>query len=88
MLQEAPDVKQSERDTIVEYLAKNFPARANVNKADAKEIAERLGLSAAEAEAIIKYRDRRGNFRTWGDLLVIYGVDGTKIESLQDKMSF
>ena len=44
--------------------------------------------SDAEAEAIIKYRDRRGNFRTWGDLLVIYGVDGTKIESLQDKMSF
>jgi competence ComEA-like helix-hairpin-helix protein len=79
--------------TLADYLAANFPkiddpTKVNMNKADAKEISERLGLSMTEAEAIIKYRDRRGNFRTWGDLLVIYGVDGTKIEALQDKMSF
>ena len=80
-------------NTLADYLAANFPkiddpTKVNMNKADAKEIFERLGLSMTEAEAIIKYRDRRGNFRTWGDLLVIYGVDGTKIEALQDKMSF
>ena len=84
---------RDELTTLADYLATNFPkvddpSKVNMNKADAKEIAERLGLSAAEAEAIVKYRDRRGIFRTWGDLLVIYGVDGTKIESLQDKMSF
>src|ERR1700722_9957405 len=38
MLQEAPDVKQSERDTIVEYLAKNFSAHAMVNKDGAKAL--------------------------------------------------
>jgi hypothetical protein len=27
-------------------------------------------------------------FHTWGDLLMIYGVDGTKIEAVQDKLSF
>ena len=84
---------RDELATLTDYLAANFPkvddpTKVNMNKAGVKEMAERLGLSAAEAEAIIKYRDRRGNFRTWGDLLVIYGVDGTKIESLQDKMSF
>ena len=84
---------RDELTTLADYLATNFPKiddpnKVNMNKADAKEISERLGLSTAEAEAIVKYRDRRGNFRTWGDLLVIYGVDGTKIESLQDKMSF
>jgi competence ComEA-like helix-hairpin-helix protein len=84
---------RDELATLANYLATNFPkiddpSKVNMNKAGAPEMAERLGLSAAEAEAIVKYRDRRGNFRTWGDLLVIYGVDGTKIESLQDKMSF
>jgi len=84
---------RDELSTLTDYLATNFPkiddpTKVNMNKADAKEISERLGLSAAEAEAIVKYRDRRGNFRAWGDLLVIYGVDGTKIEALQDKMSF
>ena len=28
MLQEDPDITQQERDQIVEYLAKNFPAKA------------------------------------------------------------
>jgi len=84
---------RDELTALTDYLATNFPkvddpTKVNMNKADAKEMSERLGLSAAEADAIIKYRDRRGNFRAWGDLLVIYGVDGTKIESLQDKMSF
>jgi competence ComEA-like helix-hairpin-helix protein len=84
---------RDELTTLIDYLATNFPkvddpTKVNMNKAGVKELSERLGLSAAEAEAIVKYRDRRGNFRTWGDLLVIYGVDGTKIESLQDKMSF
>jgi hypothetical protein len=36
MLQEELDVTQPERDKIVEYLAKSFPAKVNVNKAESK----------------------------------------------------
>ena len=32
MLQEDPDVTQQERDQIVNYLAKNFPPKAGVNR--------------------------------------------------------
>src|SRR5450631_3227886 len=56
MLQEAPDVKQSERDTIVEYLTKNFPARANVNKAEAQELQTILEITPESAMAIVAYR--------------------------------
>jgi competence protein ComEA len=84
---------REELNTLVDYLAVNFPkvddaTKVNMNKATAKEMVERLGLGDKEAEAIVAYRDRHGNFRTWGDLLVIYGVDGAKIESIQDKLSF
>jgi competence ComEA-like helix-hairpin-helix protein len=84
---------RDELSTLADYLATNFPKvddpnKVNVNKADAKEISERLGLPTKEAEAIVAYRERRGIFHTWGDLLVIYGVDGTKIEAAQDKISF
>ncbi len=84
---------REELNTLTDYLATNFPkvddpTKVNMNKATAKELVERLALSDKEAEAIVTYRDRHGNFRTWGDLLVIYGVDGAKIESLQDKLSF
>ncbi len=50
--------------------------------------AERLELPLKEAEAIVNDRERRGSFRTWGDLLVIYGVDGAKIEAVRDQRSF
>jgi competence ComEA-like helix-hairpin-helix protein len=84
---------RDELTTLADYLATNFPKvddpnKVNVNKADAKEISERLGLTMKEGEAIVAYRERRGVFHSWGDLLVIYGVDGTKIEAVQDKISF
>jgi competence protein ComEA len=82
-----------ELNALAEYFGQHFPKtedpnKINVNKADAKRISEGLGLTMEEAEAIVSYRDRRGTFRTWGDLLVIYGVDGRKLQAAQDKMSF
>jgi competence ComEA-like helix-hairpin-helix protein len=87
------DATKDELDTLTDYLATNFPKvedpnKVNVNKAPAKEISERLGLTMKEAEAIVDYRDHHGMYHTWGDLLVIYGVDGSKIEAVQDKISF
>lgn len=48
----------AELDTIADYLAANFPAiddpdKVNVNKAEAKELETRLGLTAKEAAAIV-----------------------------------
>ena len=83
----------SEVDILTAYFTKNFPkvddpTKVNVNTADAKAISDGLGLTVKEAVAIVEYRERHGNYRTWGDLLVIYGVDGRKIQAAQDKMSF
>ncbi|HLI83213.1 MAG TPA: helix-hairpin-helix domain-containing protein [Bryobacteraceae bacterium] len=82
-----------ELDTVAAYLYQNFPkveqaGKIDVNKASAKEIADGLGLTASEAEAVVKYREGHGDFRVWGDLLVIYGVDGRKIEAAKDRMAF
>ena len=80
-------------ETVVDYLAKNFlkvddPGKLNVNKASAKEIETALGLRPKEAEAIVAYRDKHGSFRAVGDLYIIYGLDGTKIEAQKDKIGF
>jgi competence ComEA-like helix-hairpin-helix protein len=82
-----------ELDIVAAYLYKNFPKaedadKINVNKASAKEIETGLNLTASEAQAIVDYRGRHGDFRVWGDLLVIYGVDGRKIEAAKDRMTF
>ena len=84
---------RAELDIIADYLFENFPkiedpAKINVNKATAQEIATGLALTAEEADAIVKYRQRHGDFQAWGDLLIIYGVDGKKIAAAKDKISF
>jgi competence ComEA-like helix-hairpin-helix protein len=93
MGQRGARASSEELDIIADYLAKNFlkvedPSKINVNKAAAKEIETGLNLTAKEAEAIVGYRERHGEFHAWGDLLVIYGVDGKKIEVAKERMSF
>jgi competence ComEA-like helix-hairpin-helix protein len=84
---------KAELDVIADYLFENFPkvedaTKINVNKATAQEIAAGIGLTSEEAETVVKYRERHGDFRAWGDLLIIYGVDGKKIAAAKDKISF
>jgi competence protein ComEA len=84
---------RAELDVIAEYLFANFPkvedpAKINVNKASAQQIAVGLALTNEEAEAVVKYRERHGDFHAWGDLLIIYGVDGRKIAAAKDKIGF
>jgi competence ComEA-like helix-hairpin-helix protein len=88
MLQEEPDVTQAEREQIVDYLAKNFPARVNVNTAAAKDIETGLELSGENAAAIVRYRERNGAFKTIGDLKKVPGVDAAKIEARKDRLEF
>jgi competence protein ComEA len=88
MLQEAPDVKQSERDTIVEYLAKSFPARANVNKADAKTLQVILDISSKSAIAIVSYRQNHGSYKTLDDIKKVPGVDAAKLDAKRDIIDF
>jgi competence protein ComEA len=83
----------AELDVIADYLFHNFPkvedaTKINVNKATAQEIATGLGLTNEEAAAVVNYRERHGDFHAWGDLLIIYGVDGKKIAAAKDKISF
>ena len=88
MLQEAPDVKQSERDKILEYLVKNFPARANVNKADAKDLQAALEISPESAAAIVQYRKQNGRFKTLDELKKVPGVDAAKLDSKRALIDF
>ena len=41
--------------------------KINVNKASAQEIATGLALTNEEAEAVVKYRERHGDYHAWGD---------------------
>jgi competence protein ComEA len=89
MLQESTDIPASDVDTIVAYLAKNFPiVKINVNKARALDLETGLELTAKESEAIVQYREAKGNFKTLDDLKKVPGLDAVKIESKRDRLEF
>ncbi len=80
-------------DAIALYMAKNFgktedTSKLNMNKATADELVSVIGLTPEEAKALVGFRSKHGEFHEWGDMLVIYGVDGLKIEAAKDKMTF
>jgi len=84
---------RAELDVIAGYLFDHFPktedaTKINVNKATAQQIAAGLALTNEEAEAVVNYRERHGDYHAWGDLLIIYGVDGKKIAAAKDRISF
>jgi competence protein ComEA len=79
----------AEKTQLIDYLAAYLgAAKVNVNKATAKELADGLEISAKEADAIVKYRQDKGDFKAWADLAKVAGVDQKKLESKKDKVSF
>jgi competence protein ComEA len=61
-------------------------APVNVNTADAKTISEALsGIGLKKAEAIVKYRDEKGSFKTAEDLVNVPGIgEKTVAKNKQD----
>jgi competence protein ComEA len=75
---------------ILDYLVKNFPAvpNINVNQATAAQLTSGLGLSAAEADAVIEYRKKNGDFKTLDDLKKVPAVDAKKFDVKKDRLTF
>lgn len=67
----------------------SLAAPVNVNSADAKTIADALsGIGQTKAEAIVKYREEHGPFKTPEDLLEIAGIGEKTLEKIKPDLLF
>ena len=77
---------------IADYLTKNFPPtpvqKIFVNMATDKQIAEMLGISLEDAQAIITYRDKVKGFKSIDDMKAVPNVDTKKIDAKKDHLIF
>jgi len=56
----------------------------NVNTADAKTLSEALsGIGMKKAEAIVKYREEKGAFKTAEDLAGVSGIGDKTVEKIK-----
>jgi competence ComEA-like helix-hairpin-helix protein len=78
---------EEEFASILDYLVRQY-GRVNVNTATADEIAEVVGLSAKEAEVIVRRRQEKGKFDSFEELSKAPGVAVDKLEKSRDAISF
>lgn len=58
-----------------------FASPVNINTADAKTIGEALsGIGLKKAEAIVKYREEKGDFKSADELVNVAGIGEKTVE--------
>lgn len=91
MIQNGAQGSDEDFSAVLQYLVTNFgpmPAKVNVNKATAMNFRSWLGMPEKEAEAIVAYRVKNGDFKTLDDLKKVPGVDPNYIDSEKDLLTF
>jgi competence protein ComEA len=75
---------------ILEYLVKNFPpaGKVNVNKATTSELQSQLGFTEKQADNIVAYRQKNGDFKSLDDLKKVPEMDARDIDTRRSRVIF
>lgn len=91
MTEKGLSISDADYATVLDYLSKNLgPAalKVNVNKAASADLQKALGLTAAQADAIVAYRTANGDFKDLDGVKKVAGIDAAAIDAKKDRISF
>ncbi|MGH9584729.1 MAG: ComEA family DNA-binding protein [Bryobacteraceae bacterium] len=88
MAQMGAQASEDDFYTILDYVTKNFGPLVNVNQATAGRLESSLDLTKAEADAIVQYRSKKGDFKSIADLKNVPDLDFKKIEAEKSSIVF
>ena len=77
--------------TVLDYLSTCLgpaTAKVNINKAAACELSRVLGVTSQQADAIVEYRTKNGNFKDLAAVKKVEGVDAAAIDAKKDVIAF
>jgi competence protein ComEA len=84
-------ISDADYATVLDYLSKNLaltPPKVNINKAAAAQIERVLGITTKQAEAIVAYRTKNGDFKDLDALKKVEGLDDAAIEAKKNVIDF
>jgi competence protein ComEA len=87
MGQMGAQASDQEFDQILDYLVRNF-SPIPVNKAPAKALETALDVPASVAEAIVTYRQEKGDFKSADDLKKVPGLEAAKVDARKERLVF
>jgi competence protein ComEA len=88
MISKGAEATDAEIETIIDYLAKTQGPKIKVNKATPQELAGALEIPLAVAGAVVEYREKHGNFKSFEELRNVPALEGKAIESKKDWLDF
>jgi competence protein ComEA len=91
MTEKGLSISDADYGVVLDYLSKNLgtqPAKLNVNTATADQLAKTLGIDPKEADAIVAYRTKNGNFKDLDGLKKVEGLDAAKVDAKKNALSF
>jgi len=90
MVQRGATGTPQELEAVVAYLTKNFGkgAPVRINTAPFSEIKVVLGFTVPEVRALMDYREKNGELKSFDQLLKVPGIDAAKAESQKAKIIF
>jgi competence ComEA-like helix-hairpin-helix protein len=88
MITNGASIQPEEEEIIVNYLVRYFGPIVDINEAPAEEMRRQLGLSAKDAEAIVKARKESGRLKSLNDLSKIGGLDFASIEAMRYRLRY
>jgi len=81
-----------ELEAVLGYLSTHFgpeaPKPLDINKARAVDLEAVLLLPRSQANAVVEYRNKNGDFKSIDDLRNVPGLDFQKIESKKSRLVF
>ncbi len=87
MMERGAQVSDQDFEDVMDYLLRHY-GRINVNKAAPEDLALVVGLSKKDADAIVQYRDAKGDFPDFDALAKVPGIDVEKLTKGRDAITF
>jgi competence ComEA-like helix-hairpin-helix protein len=87
MMERGAQVSDADYDDVIDYLLRHY-GRINVNKATAEDLALVVGVSKSDADAIVQYRDGKGDFADFDALAKVPGIDVEKLGKGREAITF
>lgn len=84
-------ISDADYAAVLDYLSKNLgplPPKVNVNKAASAELEKALAITTKQAEAIVAYRTKNGNFTDLDGVKKVDGLDAAAIDAKKDSIVF
>jgi competence protein ComEA len=85
------EINDADYAAVLKYLSTNLglaSARVNINKATAGALEKALEITAAQAEAIIQYREKNGSFKDLDAVKKVDGIDAAVLDAKKDRIEF